>query len=113
MVISLLLNMMFWEKLYSVYGHLGTGREDGVNVSTGSPVTQDTVIGSVGNTNHSNIHLHFEIRYASNVNLNDGEVTLRGKDYWAFDSTWHRKFFDLGRIYGYYDNRNAEKPSLP
>jgi RHS repeat-associated protein len=101
------------EKLYSVYGHLGIEEGDGVNVSTGSPVTQDTVIGSVGNTNNSETHLHFEIRYASNVNLSDGKVTLRGKDYWAFDSTWHRKYFDLGIIYGYFDNRNAGNLSLP
>jgi hypothetical protein len=32
---------------------------------------------------------------------------------WAFDSTWHRKYFDLGIIYGYFDNRNAGYLSLP
>jgi RHS repeat-associated protein len=101
------------EKLYSVYGHLGTERRTGVDVSTGDSVTQNTPIGSVGTSGKVDTHLHFEIRYATNVNLNESENMLRGKDYWAFDSTWYSKFFDLGKIYGYYDNRRAGDPPLP
>ena len=101
------------EKLYSVYGHLGTDRGTGVDVNPGTPVTQETPIGAVGISGNVDPHLHFEIRYATNVNLNEGENILRGKDFWAFNSTWHKKFFDLGKIYGYYDNRRVGWPSLP
>jgi murein DD-endopeptidase MepM/ murein hydrolase activator NlpD len=53
-------------------------------------------------------HLHFEIRYEQNVNLAENVSLLYAKDYWAFDNTWKRKFFDLGLIYGY-----DEDPSHP
>jgi murein DD-endopeptidase MepM/ murein hydrolase activator NlpD len=100
-------------KVYSVYGHLGEKQGFGIYGNVGDLVTTETPIGSVGTTFQVDPHLHFEIRYEANVNLTDQDHMLRGRDYWAFDDTWHSKFFDLGLIYGYYDNEHFRKPELP
>jgi RHS repeat-associated protein len=100
--------------VYSVYGHLGTKKENGVLVHKDDVVDKTTPIGTLGNTSEtiSNMepHLHFEIRYETNVNASEG---ISGKKFWAFDSSWVYDFFDFGQIYGYVDNATLGKPPLP
>ena len=108
--------------VYSVYGHLGTKKDNGNLVEDNAVVDKNTPIGTLGNSTtvvgngtKENVctkgcmtpHLHFEIRYETNVNA--GEIS--GEKFWAFDSNWVYDFFDLGQIYGYVDN--AGNPPLP
>jgi murein DD-endopeptidase MepM/ murein hydrolase activator NlpD len=96
--------------VYSVYGHLGTEVGNGNLVKEGIVVDKNTPIGTLGNTNGMPVHLHFEIRFETNVNASEG---ISGMDYWAFDSSWIYDFFDLGQIYGYVDNAAQGNPPLP
>ena len=110
--------------LYSIYAHLGTTEENnGVLVEEGQIVDNNTPIGTLGNSttgtrenaceiNCMGAHLHFEVRYAQNINLAENESMLARKDYWAFDKTWRSNFFDLGSIYGY-DTGNPTEYPLP
>jgi murein DD-endopeptidase MepM/ murein hydrolase activator NlpD len=100
---------------YSIYAHLGTTRGNGLLVAEGDAVEQNTPIGTLGNSTTGtstqprppgsvggiDYHLHFELRYETNVNLN-GDGYLSGMRYWAFDSNWVNDFFDLGQRYGDY-----------
>ncbi len=106
---------------YSVYGHLGTKGGNGYLVEEGDVVDKDTPIGTLGNTTSGSYeeeckegcmtaHLHFEIRYETNVNTSEG---IMGMHWWAFDSNWVYDFFDLGQIYGYFDNAAQGNPPLP
>jgi len=100
--------------VYSVYGHLGKKKDEGALIDEGDVVDKNTPIGTLGNTSGtiSNMtpHLHFEIRYETNVNATEG---ILGEKYWAFTSSWVYDFFDLGQIYGYVDNAAENDPILP
>ena len=97
--------------LYSVYTHLD---ERGVEV--GDVIEAGTVIGSMGNTNGqgaNNVHLHFEIRTAVNVDL-DADGNPFGGNYWAdSDEELHQSWVDLGPIYGYHNNYPDDWTQLP
>ncbi len=101
-------------KLYSVYGHFGQNRNNdpniyvdiGIRSQVGDKVSYSSVIGVTGNSkpgcdNCAN-HLHFEVRYATNINFANPSDPLMGMRYWAFEGeNWRDYFFDLGKIWGY------------
>jgi murein DD-endopeptidase MepM/ murein hydrolase activator NlpD len=113
---------IFGEKYYSVYGHLGTSQENsGITVEVGDWVSTDTQIRSLGNSlagfpegakeSDNPSHLHFEVRRATNINLNNTNP-LFGQRYWAFSGEqWGIYFLDLGGKYGYAEN--GEDPAFP
>ncbi|MCB8920661.1 MAG: peptidoglycan DD-metalloendopeptidase family protein [Ardenticatenaceae bacterium] len=88
--------------MYSVYAHL-----DERSVEIGDIVEAGTVIGTMGNTNGqgvNNVHLHFEIRTATNVNLDPEAANPFMGNYWAdSNADLHDNWIDLGPIYGYHD----------
>ena len=100
--------------VYSVYGHLGKKKGEGALVEAGDIVDKNTPIGTLGNSSllikNMPPHLHFEIRYETNVSATEG---IHGEKYWAFDSSWVYNLIDLGQIYGYVDNAAEGKLILP
>jgi murein DD-endopeptidase MepM/ murein hydrolase activator NlpD len=78
-------------------------------VKVGDPVFSSTHIGEMGNTKGNvtiTTHLHFELRTAMNVDLNQ-DFPLRGKLFWINQdggescSPWTDCWLDLGLLYGY------------
>lgn len=88
---------VYSEKFYSVYAHLDETFTD----MLGTQIDAGTQIGTMGKTPESAdfvVHLHFEIRTALNVNVNeDGSVTLPTdhSSYWIEAPSDSNKWVDL------------------
>ena len=101
-------------KYYSVYGHFGENKllndnnfwDNGIRIRVGQNVGYSTIIGLTGNSkpgcSDCQNHLHFEVRYPSNINLSNSSDPLQGMRYWAFEGeNWRDYFYDLGKLWGY------------
>ncbi|HPH98662.1 MAG TPA: peptidoglycan DD-metalloendopeptidase family protein [Anaerolineaceae bacterium] len=92
------------KKFYSVYAHLGSDEKDvntrelkntGRNVKAGIKVSKGDLIGYMGNSgSQDDIHLHFEVRTANNLN-SKWKSPEGGPRYWAFSTTWKQDFVDI------------------
>jgi RHS repeat-associated protein len=96
------------EKFYSVYAHLGKDNQNnGILVTVGQTVDNNTIIGLTGNTKGNTIyidpHLHFEVRREANVNLKSSDP-FSGLYFWGYYKWEFARFFlDLGSIFDAYD----------
>lgn len=100
-------HVVFDVKYYSLYAHLDSVSK-GINV--GRIVDNRTQIGEMGNTATGNVHLHFEVRKAMNVNLNEhgnyASFPRSIQSYWANSANeLHQSWVDLGLRFGYYDQK--------
>jgi murein DD-endopeptidase MepM/ murein hydrolase activator NlpD len=87
---------VYGDKYYSVYAHLNAQY-----VAQGDIVDDTTAIGAMGESGTNNIHLHFEVRKATNVDLTQ-DNPFQGQVWWP--QTWTSltsNFVNLGVIYGY------------
>lgn len=83
-------------KLYSVYAHLDTQ-----SVFLGDTVDNTTQIGTMGQSGTNNVHLHFEVRKAVNVDLSQ-DNPFHAKVWWPRTPTeLSNNFLNLGPIFGY------------
>ncbi|MFQ5580921.1 MAG: M23 family metallopeptidase, partial [Nitrospiria bacterium] len=84
--------------LFSVYAH-----NDIVLVAEGDVVIAGTPIAEMGSTVNTSVHLHFEIRRATNVDLSQ-DHPFAGQIYWPSSLQELRaNFVDLGPIFGYHN----------
>jgi RHS repeat-associated protein len=83
-------------KYYSVYAHLSAQY-----VAQGDIVDDTTAIGAMGQSGTDNIHLHFEVRKPTNVDLTQ-DNPFQEQVWWP--QTWTAltsNFVNLGVVYGY------------
>src|SRR5690606_31284320 len=90
---------VYGKKLYSVYAHNGS-----VLVNPGDIVSGGDQIATMGNSGTSIVHLHFEIRQATNVDL-DATNPFVSQTYWPSTVTQlNANFVDLGSVFGYHNS---------
>ncbi len=110
--------------VYSVYAHLEAGS---IQVSVGDVVGSNMQIAGMGNTidkdsGPTSVHLHLEVRRASNVNLNNPSAPV-SNDYQSdppFVPAWwgtsrvqlNALFVDLGPLFGYHE-QYSQMPFYP
>jgi murein DD-endopeptidase MepM/ murein hydrolase activator NlpD len=92
---------IYGNKFYSVYAHLQTQ-----SVAVNDIVDTFTQIGTMGNTGTNIVHLHFEVRKATNVNLATGVADpVQGRRWWATtEEQFRQDFVDLGPVFGYHND---------
>jgi murein DD-endopeptidase MepM/ murein hydrolase activator NlpD len=85
--------------LYSIYAHNGT-----VLVNEGDIVGAGAQIATMGNSGTGTVHLHFEIRRATNIDLGADNPFVT-QMYWPSTVTeLRRNFVDLGPVFGYHSS---------
>jgi murein DD-endopeptidase MepM/ murein hydrolase activator NlpD len=94
---------VFGKIYYSVYAHLDANASS--QVALGDPVGPTTVIGLVGNSGggvDNPIHLHFEVRTATNINLDPANNVSPHEYYWAYSAAELRgsRWLDLRPLFG-------------
>jgi murein DD-endopeptidase MepM/ murein hydrolase activator NlpD len=90
---------VYGKKFYSIYAHNGT-----VLVEVGDTVSGGTQIATMGQTGTNNIHLHFEVRQATNVDLGDPNPFV-SQTYWPATVTeLNANYVNIGPIFGYHNS---------
>jgi murein DD-endopeptidase MepM/ murein hydrolase activator NlpD len=101
--IVIIMHRVLGVELYSVYAHLDSDGSE--NVSIGQFVHSYTPIGIVGETGGAPTnpeHLHFEVRRATNVNLDPATNPSEHEYYWGYsvEELTKTRWVDLSSLYG-------------
>ena len=89
-------HIVYGIRFYSVYAH-----NTEITAQDGRLVTAGTQIATMGDTGTESVHLHFEIRRSTNVDL-DARHPFIGRVYWPSTARQLKAcFVDLGPVFGY------------